>query len=167
MRLNPAASADSANTGTKNVTRPGAIADPNGGIMNTKQWLNRARNIDKEINSLLKQKDKMRDMVLSITSSYDAIVVSGTKDPHKFDRLVELNEAIDCLIDRQLEIKTEIITTIGQMDKPIYQRILLLKYVDGMTFPAIAEVVKLSQRHVERLHGHALVEIGGIINSRV
>ena len=135
--------------------------------MTTKQWLSRALRLDGTIYSLMETRDKERQKLVSIVQKLDGDIVSGTKDPHKFDRLVELNEAIDCLIDRQLEIKTEIITTIGQMDKPIYQRILLLKYVDGMTFPAIAEVVKLSQRHVERLHGHALVEIGGIINSRV
>lgn len=135
--------------------------------MTTKQWLSRAIRIDGEIYSLMETRDRERQKLLNITQKLDGDPVQSTKDPHKYDRLVELNEAIDNLIDKQLSTKAEIIKTIGQIEKPIYRRILLLKYVDGYTFPMIAGAVKMSQRHVERLHGHALVEIGVIINGRV
>lgn len=131
--------------------------------MTTKQWLSRALRIDGEIYSLMETRDREKQKLLNIVQKLDGDLVQSTKDPHKYDHLVELNEAIDELIDSQLEIKAEIIKAIGQLDKPTYRRILLLKYIDGMTFPAIAEVIRFSQRHVERMHGRALLEIGGII----
>ena len=132
----------------------------------TKQWLSRALRIDGEIYSLLETRDRERQKLISITAKIDGDPVQTTHDPHKYDRLVELNGEIDKLIDKQLSIKAEIIRAIGQMEKPIYRRIILLKYIDGMTLPAIAEAVHISQRHTERLHGRALVEMGGIINGR-
>lgn len=132
--------------------------------MTTKQWLSRALRIDGEIYSLMETRDREKQKLTSITAKLTGDPVQTTHDPHKFDRLVELNAAIDKLIDNQLAIKTEIITAIGLLNKPIYRRILLLKYVDGMTLPAIAEAVHISQRHTERLHGRALVEMGAVIN---
>lgn len=132
--------------------------------MTTKQWLSRTLRIDGEIYSLMETRDREKQKLTSITAKLTGDPVQTTHDPHKFDRLVELNAAIDKLIDNQLAIKTEIITAIGLLNKPIYRRILLLKYVDGMTLPAIAEAVHISQRHTERLHGRALVEMGAVIN---
>lgn len=132
--------------------------------MTTKQWLSRALRIDGEIYSLMETRDREKQKLTSITAKLTGDPVQTTHDPHKFDRLVELNAAIDKLIDNQLAIKTEIITAIGLLNKPIYRRIMLLKYVDGMTLPAIAEAVHISQRHTERLHGRALVEMGAVIN---
>lgn len=133
--------------------------------MTTKQWLSRALRIDGTIYSLMESREKEKQRLLNITQKLDGDPVQSTKDPHKYDRLVEFNEAIDILIDQQISIKTEIVNAIGKLEKPLYKKILLLKYIDGMTFPAIAEAVHISQRHVERLHGRALVEMGGIINA--
>lgn len=127
--------------------------------MNTKQWLNRARNIDKEINSLLKQKNEMRDMVLSITSSYDAIVVSGTKDPHKFDRLVVLETEIDRKIDELVGVKAEILKAINRVDDRRFRDVLRLRYIESMTFEAIAVETHYSYMQTCRLHGRALLKI--------
>lgn len=131
--------------------------------MTTKQWLTRASHLDGMIYTAMETRDKERQKLLRIVQKLDGDPVQSTRDPHKYDRLVELNEKIDALIDAQLAIEAEIVEAIGQLEKPLYQRILWLKYLDGMTFPAIAEVVRLSQRHVERLHGKALAELGGII----
>ena len=133
--------------------------------MTTKQWLSRALRIDGTIYSLMESREKEKQRLLNNTQKLDGDPVQSTKDPHKYDRLVEFNEAIDILIDQQIAIKTEIVNAIGKLEKPLYKKILLLKYIDGMTFPAIAEAVHISQRHVERLHGRALVEMGGIINA--
>lgn len=134
--------------------------------MTTKQWLSRALRIDGEIYSLMETRDREKQKLLNIVQKLDGDPVQSTKDPHKYDRLVELDDTINELIDRQIAIKKEIIEVIGEMEKPLHRRVTLLRYVDGMTFPAITEVVRLSQRTVERIHGRALIEIGGIINRR-
>ena len=131
--------------------------------MTIKEWLSRARHIDGTIYSLMETRDKELAKLLNIVQKLNGDPVQSTKDPHKYDKLVELDEKIDKLIDHQYAIKIEIIDAISKMDKPLYQRIILLHYIDGMTFQAISEVVHLSQRHVERLHGRALVILGGIV----
>lgn len=134
--------------------------------MNIKQWMNRARNIDKEINSLLKQKDEMRDVVLSITSSYDAIVVSGTKEPHKFDRLVVLETEIDSMVDKLVEVKAEILKAINQLEDRRYRDVLRLRYIENMTFEAIAVETNYSYMQTCRLHGRALLKIEDVMNGK-
>ena len=134
--------------------------------MNTKQWLSRALRIDGEIYALMETRNREKQKLISITSKLTGDTIQSTKDPHKFDRLVELEYAIDKRIDEQLAIKAEIIREIGKLSKPIYRRILQHRYIDGMTFPAISEVVSISQRHVERLHGRALMEMTEVLNGR-
>lgn len=134
--------------------------------MTTKQWLSRAQRLDGTIYALMETRDRERAKLTSITQKITGDTVQTTHDPHKFDRLVQLNGEIDAIIDRQISIKAEIISAIGRLEKPTYQQIMLHKYIDNMTFAAIAEAVHLSQRHVERLHGRALIELGGIINGQ-
>lgn len=134
--------------------------------MNVKQWMNRARNIDREINSLLRQKDEMRDMVLSITSNYNAIVVSGTKEPHKFDRLVVLETEIDSMVDKLVEVKAEILNAINRVEDRRLRDVLRLRYIDNMTFEAIAVETNYSYMQTCRLHGRALLKIEDILNGK-
>lgn len=134
--------------------------------MTTKQWLSRALRIDGDIYALMEIRDKEKQRLTSITAKLTGETIQATKDPHKYDRLVELDGAIDDLIDRQLAIKAEVISAIGQVEKPLYRIILLHRYIDNMTFPAIAKTVNMSREHVCRLHGRALIEIGGIINGQ-
>lgn len=133
--------------------------------MTTKQWLSRALRIEEEIEDLRDQRREEFARLTNVTQDITGDIVQSTKDPHKFEHLLELVELIDQLIDKRAEVKTEILTAISKSEKTIYRRILLKKYIEGKTFEQIAEEVKMSDRHVKRLHGWALVEMGGIINA--
>lgn len=149
--------------------------------LNAKQWLNRARNIDREINELLKEKEEVRDRVLKITQSYTGDAVQSTKDPHKFDRVVELEMEIDRHIDELLSVKTEILHGIAQLSDGRYREILRLRYCNeekdedgeddedgkqktGWTFERIAVKMNYSYKQICRLHGRALLKMEEIIN---
>ena len=134
--------------------------------MNAKQWLMRARNIDREINELLREKEEVRDRVLKITQSYTGDTVQSTKDPHKFDRVVELEMEIDRNIDELVAVKTEINKGIAQLSDGRYREILRLRYLMGMTFERIAVETNYSWRHVCTLHGRALLKMEEIVNAR-
>ena len=58
--------------------------------MTAKQYMNRARRVDSEIESLMKLVQKTRESLESITQSYTGDTIQTTKNPHKYDRLVEL-----------------------------------------------------------------------------
>lgn len=127
--------------------------------MNVKAWLNRARNIDREIDSLLRERSEMRDMLFSVTSNYEAIVVSGTKDPHKFDRLAILETEIDNQIDNLVSVKAEILRAINKLDDGRFRDVLRLRYLESRTFEQIAVEINYSYKQTCRIHGRALLKI--------
>lgn len=127
--------------------------------MNVKAWLNRARNIDREIDSLLRERTEERNKVLSVTSSYEAIVVSGTKDPHKFDRLAELETEIDNQIDNLVSVKAEILRAINKLEDGRFRDVLRLRYLESRTFEQIAVEINYSYKQTCRIHGRALLKI--------
>ena len=133
--------------------------------ISAKQWLSRARNIDREINALLKVKEDTYDRILHITQSYTSDVVSGTKDPHRFDRIAELESMIDREIDRLVEIKAEIESKIFQLNDGRYREVLRLRYLEGKTFEQISVDLNYSWRQTCRLHGRALLKMEELLNA--
>lgn len=124
-----------------------------------KQWLWRARGIDREIESLRKTIENEYDRITSITAQLSGISVSGTKDPHKFDSLVELEDTINQRV-RELEaVKVEILNKINALDDSRYRQVLKLYYVDCMTLEQIAVEMHYSFPHVSRMKYEAIKEI--------
>lgn len=132
--------------------------------MTAKQYLNRVRRIDKEIEALLRMVRKTRESLESMTQNYDGDGAQSTKNPHKFDRLVELESMVDKKIDEQIDLKAEILNTIMQLDDRRQRLVLMEYYVEMKTWEQVAVDLNYSYMHITRLHGYALKEIGKIIN---
>lgn len=126
--------------------------------MNAKQYLLRVRHIDKEINSLLMTIAETRDRLTKVTQSFDGDGAQSTKDPHKFDRLAELESLCDDLIDEQLRLKEETLRTISQLQDRRHRLVLKEYYVDCKTWEQVAVDLNYSYMHTTRLHGYALRE---------
>ena len=134
--------------------------------MNVKQWLNRARNIDREIDQLLKQKEDTYDRILKVTASYDGETITGTRDPHKFDSVIALEAEIDRKIDNLVAVKKEILSAIYEVKDGNLREVLFLRYIQGLTFEQIAVNLHYSWRWTCTLHGRALLKMEGILNDR-
>ena len=124
--------------------------------MTTKQWFNRSRRMDEHINSLIGTRDKLRAGLMSTTPNYGGDIVDGTKDPHKYDGLVAMEDMIDREIDRLYSIKQEILAVVLQMQDTRYRDVLTKRYIDISTWEQIAVEMHYSYMHVCRLHGEAL-----------
>lgn len=138
--------------------------------MTAKQYLNRARRIDMEIDSLLMVVQSTRESLESITQNYEGDVTTGTKNPHKFDRLVELESLIDKKIDNLIEVKMEILDTISQVDDGTQRELLTLYYTTKdkvtnkpLTWEQVAVKMNYSWRRVMEFHSSALQEVQRII----
>lgn len=132
--------------------------------MTAKQWLNRARRIDREIRTLEEVISSTRGRLESVTQSYSGDGAQSTKDPHKFDRLVELESLVNEKIDEQIQIKTEILEAISQI-RDRRQRIVLTEYYLNMkTWEQVAVEINYSWRQVMNIHGRALQEMQRIIS---
>ena len=131
--------------------------------MTAKQYLNRARRIDSEINTLLELVQSTRESLEMITQNYNQDGSQGTKNPHKFDRLVELESQVDEKVDELVALKGEILGTILKLNDN-RQRIALTKYyLEMKTWEQIAVDMNYSWRQIMYIHGNALQEVQKLI----
>lgn len=127
--------------------------------MTAKAWLKRGWQLDREINSLLRTKQETRDRLTSVTAGYDGESVQGTRDPHRYDRLAELDEKIDQRIDQLIQVKGEIADAIAQVQDTRYRTLLTERYLCFRTWEQIAVDMNYSWKHIHRIHGEALIEL--------
>ena len=130
-----------------------------------KQYLNRVRRIDKEIEALLRLVQRTRESLESITQNYSSDGAQTTKNPHKFDRLIELESMVDQKIDEQIALKAEILSTIMRLDDRRQRLVLMEYYVEMKTWEQVAVDMNYAFRHVIRLHGMALKSLQQILDS--
>ena len=124
--------------------------------MTAKAWLKRGWQLDREINSLLRTKQETRARLMSITASYTGEPVNGTRDPHRYDRLAELEEKIDRRIDQLVAVKQEIMDAIAQVEDSRYRTLLTERYMEFKTWEQIAVDMNYSWKQIHRLHSQAL-----------
>lgn len=127
--------------------------------MTAKEWLRRGWKIDQEINSLLRTKRETRDRLTSITAGYEGDPVQGTRDPHKYDRLVELDSKIDERVDQLVQIKAEITEAIARVQDSRYRTLLTERYLCFRTWEQIAVDMNYSWKQIHRIHGEALIAL--------
>ena len=127
--------------------------------MTAKQYLGRVRRVDREISALLRMVEKTRESVTSITQKYDSDGAQSTKDPHKFDKLAELESLVDEKVDQLVDLKAEVLNTIMQLDDARHRIVLIEYYLKMKTFEEIAADNHYSWRQVHRHHGAALQKI--------
>ena len=135
--------------------------------MTAKQWLSRARNIDREIDNLIREKQRTKDRLTKITQSYASDGAQMTKDPHKFDRLAELENEIDQQVDALVETKREIMAVIKQLKSRPQRMALHDYYISMMTWEETAVDLHYSFQGVMQLRKRAIAEVEKILNGRI
>ena len=134
--------------------------------MTVKEYLNRARYLDREIESKIDHLAKIDSMVNKVTPVLSDMPDNPSKDPAKREKLlvkmIDLKWEINAEIDELVDTKREIIKFIGRMDNTSYRLLLELRYVNLCTWEKIAEIMDLSLSTVYRMHGSALLEADNI-----
>lgn len=121
-----------------------------------KQWLWRARGIDRKLKALKTARDEEYDRVVSIVSQLSGMTVNGTKDPHKYDRLAEFDDTINQLSAALTAAKKELIEAIYRLEDPRYIDVLMCYYVNCMTLEETAVKMGYSFQHIKRLRHQAI-----------
>lgn len=134
--------------------------------MNAKTWLSRARTIDGEIDGLLQVTAETKERIMTVTQSLNGMPVQSTKDPHKYDRLVELENEIDKRIDQLIAVKTEIEMGISKLTDGRYRKVLRMRYLQNKTFEEISVAIGYSYKQTCRLHGRALLMMEEVLNGQ-
>lgn len=130
--------------------------------MTPKEWLNRGYRLDAEINQLEQAKRNMLDTITNTTPNYGGEVVSGTRNPHKYDAYVEYCEKIDRRIDALYAIKEEIQDAIAMVSDNTQRIVLISRYINFYTWEQIAVKLNYSRQGVLKIHTSALKSIDEI-----
>lgn len=132
--------------------------------MTAKQYLYRVRRIDKEIEALLRLVQRTRESLETSTQNYEADGAQSSKNPHKFDRLAELESMVDEKIDEQIALKAETLETIMKLEDRRQRLVLMEYYIEMKTFEQVAVDINYSWRQVINIHGYALAEVQKLID---
>ena len=129
--------------------------------MTVKEYLNRARYLDKEINAKIDHLERIDAMVNRVTPVLSDMPHQPTDNAKREKLLVkmidlkwEINDAIDELVDT----KRDTMKLIGKIDNNSYRLLLELRYVNLCTWEKIAKVMDITERSVYRMHGSARLE---------
>ena len=133
--------------------------------MTAKQFLSRGRWIEREIQSLMKTRDETKDRLTSITQNYDSDGAQSSKDPHKFDALVELEDKIDRKIGELYQVKNEIFDVIEQLQDSRERIALRVYYIDMKSWEQVAVDLNYTWRQTMRIRKTALERVEQIIMS--
>lgn len=138
--------------------------------MTVKEFLNRARYLDKEIDAKIDHLERIDSMVNRVTPVLSDMPADPCRNNNKREKLLvkmidlkwEINEEIDKLVDT----KREIVKFISQIDNNSYRLLLELRYVNLCTWEKIASVMDITERSVYRIHGAALLAADEIFRNR-
>ena len=128
-------------------------------MMDARSWLGRARSIEKEIDALDKARRETRDRLIKITQTYSDSRTQSSKDPHKFDRLTELEDLIDRKTAELLETKREITETIGRLQDGRQRTVLLDYYINCMSLEETAVHMSYSYANIKKIRARAISSI--------
>lgn len=131
--------------------------------MNAKYFLSRGRWLEREITALMQTRDETRSRLTRVTQNYEADGAQSTKDPHKFDALLELEDKLDERIDALCAVKAEILETIGKLEDGRERLVLQLYYIDMKSWEQVAVDLNYSWRQTMNIRKRAIRNIEAII----
>lgn len=129
--------------------------------MTAKEYLQQAYIIDRKIKLDTEKLEAARSALYGKTVRYDRVgskpVPQGNGTENAVLRVLELEERLDKEIDRLTEKRQEIEKAVNAVPADDVQReVLTRRYLLYQKWEVIAEEMNYSERHIRRLHGHAL-----------
>lgn len=127
-----------------------------------KEYLNKVRTTDKEIDAKEEIKEQMRKRLVNIKATqYREIDVMGGERKTSEDRIldyIEYSEQINELIDKLIDMKMTVVEEIENIDDGLYRTILTERYINNKNWEVVASILGYDERHTLRLHNDALRE---------
>ncbi len=127
---------------------------------NEKQkWLSRGLDCKCEYNRLQRERSTRIADAAKCTPTYGGIVVAGSSNPHKFERVALIHDDIDERINEIKQIRSEIKAAIYKLKDEAEREVLFERYVNFRQFKDIGPLIGYSEGHVYVLHRQALEHI--------
>lgn len=129
--------------------------------MTAKEFLRRARGMDRRIDEAVERVDRLRARLeAGRMSAITGMPRGGAGDwTLTADRLIELEQRINAQIREMCRWKRLAIEAIDRVEDARYRELLELYYVDGFTWQQVAERMDRDVRWIYRMHGMALMQV--------
>ena len=129
--------------------------------MTAKEFLRRARDVDRRVDEAQERVDRLRARLeAGRLSRVTGMPRSGGADwTETADRLIELERRVNARTRELVRWKLAAIDAIDQVEEGRLREVLELYYLDGFSWQQVAQRMELSDRHVQRLHGIALLQV--------
>jgi DNA-directed RNA polymerase specialized sigma24 family protein len=118
-------------------------------------------------NKLIEQQ-QLKDLALSITANIGSEKVQSTgrqsRMAEAIDRCVDIEAEITAIIEKYLDEKKNIVSTIEKLDSPTEYNLLHMRYVQGISLSDIADELQKEYTWVTTTHGRALKNLQNILN---
>ena len=127
-----------------------------------KEYLNKIRYVDNEINAKEEIKEQMRKRLVNVKATqYREIDVVGGERKTSEDRIldyIEYSEQINELIDKLIGIKMTVVEEIERIDDGLYRTLLTERYINNKNWETVAGLIGYSPRRTMEHHNDALRE---------
>ncbi len=133
--------------------------------MRVETYLSQGRMLDQRINYQLKKLGELKSAACSLsamTIRKDMVQTSADGDApfvRALIRVEEMEEKINREIDMLVDLKEEIMGVIGQVASEELQMVPIYRYLEGMTWEEIGELVYADRSTVKRWHRKAIEQI--------
>ena len=133
--------------------------------MRVETYLSQGRMLNQRINYQLKKLGELKNAACSlpaVTIRKDKIQTSTDGDAPFVKALIrveEMEEKIKREIDMLADLKEEIMGVIGQVDSEELQMVLIYRYLEGMTWEEIGDLIYADRSTVKRWHRKAIEQI--------
>lgn len=129
--------------------------------MTAKEFLRQARDADRRIDEAMERLERMRaKLETGRMSNLTGMPRGGALDwTETADRVIELEKRVNARIREMVRQKQVAMDAIDRVEEARLREVLELYYLDGYTWEQVAEQMELSDRHVKRLHGIALLRV--------
>lgn len=138
-------------------------------MIDSKKYLQQIQLYDSHITIKLAELAHLKGMVTKITPTLKDDVVSGGGNQDKLAdavaKIVDLEAEINRDIDRYVDAKRKVSSTMEKLDDPDQLKVLHMRYVQYKTWEQIAYEMGFSYRWVCTLHGRALQQIDNFLKT--
>lgn len=136
-----------------------------------KEWLNKAYNIDKEIEEERKEiqrLDEVKESVSGVDTTKPNVQSSSPKSAGFENRVIRIDEIQQSIKDRIVEkeeIKEEITKTINMLDDHYQRKVIILRHFNYYTWYKIERLMNYSEKQCRRIYQKAIENLVKIIEN--
>lgn len=128
-----------------------------------KEYLRRYMRINREIDRLLAEKERWKDLALKVTPTYSDMPKGSHSGADRvqnaIEKIDEIERMIDEKIDTLVDLRKEIETILNRIQDSRQKEVLHRRYILGQKWEQIAAQMHIDIRWIYRIHKNALQKL--------